>query len=177
MKEKIMKVFVIADTHFNHGNIIKYCNRPFASVEEMNSAMINNWNNVVGKNDLVIHLGDFAFGNKQSAREIMQKLNGTKMLIMGNHDHWTEQFYRDIGFKIVSHFPIIYNGFFMMSHAPLQLSETTPYFNCYGHVHNDEKYVDNATSRCFSVERINYTPALLFDTEEGDANEANNYCP
>jgi hypothetical protein len=59
----------------------------------------------------------------------------------------------------------VYNNFFLMSHAPLQLSETTPYFNCYGHVHNDNKYVDNDTSRCFSVERINYTPYLLFDTE------------
>lgn len=166
-----MKVFVIADTHFNHENIIQYCNRPFSSVEEMNATMIKNWNSVVGKDDLVIHLGDFAFGNKQSARDIMNKLNGTKMLIMGNHDHWTEQFYRDIGFRTVSRFPIVYNNFFLMSHAPLQLSETTPYFNCYGHVHNDAKYVDNATSKCYSVERTNYTPLFLFEIQPDDRAE------
>ena len=159
-----MKVFIIADTHFSHKNIIKYCNRPFSSVEEMNNVMLNNWNNTVGKNDLVIHLGDLYLGKKSEAREFLPKLNGRKILIMGNHDQWSEAFYRECGFETVSRFPIVYNNFFLMSHEPLQLSETTPYFNCYGHVHNDAKYVDNDTSKCFSVERINYTPYLLFDT-------------
>lgn len=160
-----MKVYGIADTHFSHENIIRYCNRPFSSVEEMNRIMLKNWNNTVGKNDLVIHLGDLYLGKKAEAREFLTKLNGRKILIMGNHDHWSEAFYRECGFETVSRFPILYNGFFLMSHAPLQLSETTPYFNYYGHVHNDTKYVDNATSRCLSVERINYTPILLFDTD------------
>lgn len=173
-----MKVFIIADTHCGHENIIKYCNRPFQSVEEMNRVILNNWNNTVSKHDLVIHLGDLYLGKKADAREFLKKLNGRKILIMGNHDHWSEAFYRECGFETVSRFPIVYNNFFLMSHAPLQLSETTPYFNCYGHVHNDEKYQDTATSQCFSVERINYTPYLLFDTEasreENDEYNTNN---
>lgn len=160
-----MKIFVIADTHFGHENIIKYCSRPFQSVEEMNKVMLKNWNNTVSQQDLVIHLGDLYLGKKAEAREFLKKLNGRKILIMGNHDNWSESFYRECGFETVSRFPILYNGFFLMSHAPLQLSETTPYFNCYGHVHNDEKYQDTPTSKCFSVERINYTPRFLFDTD------------
>lgn len=158
-----MKVFVIADTHFGHSNIINYCNRPFRSVEQMDNIMIKLWNETISNKDIVIHLGDVGLGNKEYIGNIISGLQGKKILIMGNHDCYSEQFYREAGFNTVSKFPIVYNDFFLMSHAPLQLSETTPYFNCYGHVHNDNKYIDNATSRCFSVERIGYRPALLFE--------------
>lgn len=78
-----MRVFGIADTHFSHEKIIQYCNRPFKSVEEMNRVMLKNWNNTVGKNDLVLHLGDLYLGKKAEAREFLTKLNGRKILIMG----------------------------------------------------------------------------------------------
>lgn len=157
-----MRVFVIADTHFGHENIIRYCNRPFRDVVEMDQALIKNWNETVTNNDVVIHLGDVGLGQQSYIKDIIGVLNGQKILVMGNHDNWSEQWYRDAGFKTVSRFPILYSDFYLMSHAPLQLSETTPYFNCYGHVHNDDKYHDNATSACFSVERIWYRPRLLF---------------
>lgn len=157
-----MKVFIISDTHFGHENIIRYCNRPFSSVEEMDRVMIENWNKVVGKDDLVIHLGDFCFYRKKTkVSELVGKLNGKKLLIMGNHDNHSEQFYRDCGFHTVSRFPILWHSFYLLSHAPLELSETTPYFNFYGHVHNDSKYIDTLTSKCVSVERIDYTPMFL----------------
>ena len=54
-------VYFTSDTHFQHGNIIKFCNRPYSNVEEMNNAIIENWNSVVGPNDIVFHLGDFAW--------------------------------------------------------------------------------------------------------------------
>ena len=158
-----MKVFIISDTHFGHASIIKYCNRPFSSVEEMDETMIKRWNETVSNNDIIIHLGDVGLSNKEYITNIIKRLNGKKILIMGNHDNWSEQAYRDMGFHTVSRFPIIYDNFYMMSHAPLQLSETTCYFNCYGHVHNDNKFVDNATSRCYSVERTGYRPVLLFE--------------
>ena len=59
------KTFFISDLHFNHENIIKYCNRPFPNVDKMNSSIINNWNSVVSKDDVVYFLGDFMFGPKQ----------------------------------------------------------------------------------------------------------------
>lgn len=158
-----MKVFVIADTHFGHENIIKYCNRPFNSIEEMNSTIIKNWNETVSNRDVVIHLGDVGLGSKQYISNIIKQLNGKKILIMGNHDNWSEQTYRDMGFNTVSRFPILYYNFYLCSHAPLILSETTPYFNLYGHVHNDSRYIDNATSSCYCVERIGYRPKLLFE--------------
>ncbi len=54
--------FFTSDTHFNHANIIRFCNRPFKDVEQMNEVMIANWNNVIGKDDTVFHLGDFCLG-------------------------------------------------------------------------------------------------------------------
>ena len=158
-----MKFFIISDTHFGHEKIIQYCNRPFSSVEKMDKALIQNWNETVSNKDTVLHLGDVGLGNKEYIKEIIGKLNGKKILILGNHDNWSEQFYRDAGFHTVSRFPIVWNDFYLLSHAPLQLSETTPYFNYYGHVHNDEKYQDTATSKCVSVERIGYRPMFLFE--------------
>lgn len=158
-----MKLFVISDTHFGHENIIKYCNRPFRSVEEMDAAMIKNWNETVSNNDTALHLGDVGLGKREKIADIISKLNGKKILIMGNHDNWSEEFYRKAGFHTVSRFPIVYDDYFLLSHAPLMLSETTPYYNYYGHVHNDERYIENATSKCVSVERIGYRPFLIYE--------------
>ena len=62
-----MKYF-IADTHFNHENIIKYCNRPFQNSKEMNEYIVNKWNSVVTKNDIVYHLGDVGFGSTEELK-------------------------------------------------------------------------------------------------------------
>jgi calcineurin-like phosphoesterase family protein len=171
------RTFVIADTHFNDTNIIRFCHRPFSSVADMNSALIDNWNSVVEPCDTVWILGDFfkfeslcdypadEFG--RDFKDILHKLHGHKNLIKGNHDIKSDSFYTH-HFDFYSHYPILLNSFFLLSHEPLQLSETTPYFNIYGHVHNDTKYKDNKTSRCVSVERINYRPLLLDDAVQKD---------
>lgn len=78
------KKFYIADTHFGHANVIKYSNRPFNSAEHMEEEMICRWNEAVGKNDDVYHLGDFAF--KADVESIVKRLNGRIHLIWGNHD-------------------------------------------------------------------------------------------
>ena len=57
------KTFFVSDTHFNHTNIIKYCNRPFNNADEMDAALIKNWNTKVPKDGIVYHLGDFAWGS------------------------------------------------------------------------------------------------------------------
>lgn len=56
-----VKIWFTSDTHFGHNNIMKFCQRPWKTVEEMDNALIQNWNSVVGENDIVFHLGDFAF--------------------------------------------------------------------------------------------------------------------
>lgn len=80
------KVYFTSDTHFCHANIIKFCNRPFKDVEDMNETLIANWNSVVGHNDIVFHLGDFCFGGPAEWKRILDRLNGKIYLIAGNHD-------------------------------------------------------------------------------------------
>jgi calcineurin-like phosphoesterase family protein len=79
-------IYFTSDTHFGHQNIIKYCARPFSSVDEMNEALISNWNKTVSPNDTVYHLGDFAFVSVDKIDKILQRLNGTINIIVGNHD-------------------------------------------------------------------------------------------
>jgi len=74
-------IFFTSDQHFNHANIIKYCNRPYASTEEMNEALVENYNNIIGPTDTVYHLGDLTWGAFD-----LDRLNGNKTLIIGNHD-------------------------------------------------------------------------------------------
>lgn len=152
------KYFVIADTHFSHDNIIKYCNRPFKDINHMNSALIKKWNTAVSKRDYVFVLGDFSLGNAELTKVIVSQLNGYKILVKGNHDKLPNDLYLEAGFKEVSSYPILFEGFYLMSHEPLILSQTTPYFNFYGHTHNDDRYADTPTSKCVSVERIGYQP-------------------
>lgn len=79
-------IFFTSDTHFSHENIIRFCNRPFKNVDHMNEELIRRWNEKVGPDDIVYHLGDFAWGGSDVWNKILQRLNGHIHLIMGNHD-------------------------------------------------------------------------------------------
>ena len=94
--------YFTSDTHFGHTNVIKYCDRPFANVEEMNEALIDNWNSVVRPGDLVYHLGDFAFiKDPEEYIKLIKSLNGQIHLVKGNHDR--------IDKKVVEYFASISN--------------------------------------------------------------------
>ena len=80
------RLFFTADTHFNHTNMLKFCDRPFADVEEMNETIIARWNQVVGEEDHVFHLGDFCQGGPAEWTRLLDQLNGKIHLIVGNHD-------------------------------------------------------------------------------------------
>lgn len=79
-------IYFTSDTHYWHKTAIEYCRRPFATVEEMNEAMIERWNSRVKPDDSVYHLGDVCFAGKEKAHAILKRLNGQKFLIRGNHD-------------------------------------------------------------------------------------------
>ena len=130
----------------------------------MDKAIIKNWNEAVSNKDLVIHLGDVALCGKERFKQIMSQLNGRKMLIRGNHDNWTDEFYREVGFEYVSRYPIVWNEFYILSHAPLQVFQNVPYKNIFGHVHNDPLYQDTDNMQCVCVERTNYRPVLLLES-------------
>ena len=84
--ENNRSVWFTSDLHFGHKNIIKYCNRPFDSVEHMDQMMIDNWNAVVDSGDKVFMLGDFCFGDLSQWENYYHQLNGNIILIKGNHD-------------------------------------------------------------------------------------------
>jgi len=91
-----MNIWFTADLHLFHANIIKFCNRPFKSMEEMDSVLIKNWNSRVKGEDTVFVIGDFIFtnspggkpgeGEKVNVPDIISQLNGNKIFIVGNHD-------------------------------------------------------------------------------------------
>ena len=78
-------IFFTSDHHFSHANIIRYCNRPFTSAEEMNQELIRRWNQTVSTDDTVYYLGDFSL-SLVAVESITPHLHGRKLLIMGNHD-------------------------------------------------------------------------------------------
>jgi len=148
-----MKIFVTSDTHFNHRNIIEYTGRPFKTVEEMNEEIINKWNDKVRKDDLVIHLGDFALGNEEEIKNIKNRLNGTIILLKGNHDH---KAIRKAGFLIIKGSLEIEDLVF--SHSPLPKEEIPKRFaNIHGHIHEKE----SLGGINVSVEKTNYDPLEL----------------
>lgn len=165
-----MKIFVISDLHLGHKNIIKLCNRPFKTVEEMDNTIITNWNKTVKEDDLVYLLGDLSFKGL-NAEKYLDKLNGSVILIKGNHDKYIRHNkikaiydYREIevnGIKyVLSHYPIIaWNGQYRNS------------IHLYGHVHSsgqDWEFVKlpNAYSVC--CEFHNYIPVEISKFKQKD---------
>ena len=85
-KEESKHLFFTSDTHFCHFNIIRYCNRPWSTVEEMNKGLVERWNSKVSPDDTVFHLGDFCFAGAGEWKKWREQLNGHIILIRGNHD-------------------------------------------------------------------------------------------
>lgn len=158
--------FIISDTHFGHGNIIKYCNRPYDNIFHMEKELIKNWNEVVGKNDIVYHLGDFSMKlNKGKTIGVINQLRGNIFLIQGNHDTHGHPFYKTY-FTNYSRYPIIIPDGIILSHQPVFVNENMPYINIHGHLHNGgHKGEFNTSKHHFnaSVECIDYRPILLDD--------------
>lgn len=158
-----IRVFLASDHHFGDEDIRLYEERPFESTEEMDREMIRRWNIVVGKEDLVWHLGDFCSCGLRRCRQLLEQLNGRKRLIMGNHDRYLSPAqWREAGFEECYDLPVIYRGFFILSHEPLYTCRSMPYANIFGHVHGTPAYTSvSSRSACVCVERLDYTPVLL----------------
>ncbi len=142
-------VFFTSDTHFGHENIIKYCKRPFENAVEMDDTLIKNWNSVVGPNDTVFHLGDFAWGDPHVWNNTLNKLNGHIHLILGNHDMKNiKEGYMD-RFASVSFQKQIYIGnvCIYLNHYPFLCYAGSYHlkrrvWDLFGHVHSDPKLYD-----------------------------------
>lgn len=79
--------FFVSDTHFGHAGIIRMCNRPYTDIDEMDAALIENWNRVVPEDAHIFHLGDVSwYRNAAKNLFLLRQLNGIKYLLLGNHD-------------------------------------------------------------------------------------------
>lgn len=98
------ELFFTADWHLFHHNIIKYCNRPFKDIIQMQQRMVYKHNQVVEPKDTVWHLGDVSLLSSEFTgriRKWVNKFNGTKHLVLGNHDKWRATIYENVGFSTI----------------------------------------------------------------------------
>lgn len=162
------KIFFIADTHFGHEKIIKLCNRPFENLQDMQNQLIQKWNNKVSNEDTVYILGDFCFKmSKQDAIQILNILNGKKVLVKGNHDKYVGQRDFDECFEKICDIVQINEDKLQMvlCHYPI-IDYAGMYYGAkmiYGHIHN--KYIPHKDMYCVSVECVNYEPVTWAEIE------------
>lgn len=176
------KTFITSDTHFGHKRIIPLQARPFRDVEEMDAALIANWNTTVQPEDTVYHLGDFSFGGKEALAHYSHQLNGHIVLVCGNHDYdpKTSAAYGNFEF-VTKDYCVMYRGRpILMTHRPLDLEHVWGRFRSryqptllFGHIHTnglkdgeDGKVVDGkiqgvACAANMGVELWRYRPVEL----------------
>lgn len=134
-------IYFTADFHLGHRNIIKFQNRPFSNIHEMNNAIITNYNTIVHNNDTVYILGDIAHHiNIDTANELISKLNGKKYLITGNHD---KRYDPSLFIQISDYMEISLGGnCFVLMHYPMlswkKMNKGS--YQLHGHIHSQMEY-------------------------------------
>lgn len=178
------RIYFTSDTHASHNNIIKYCGRPFADIDEMNEALVRNWNSVVGPDDHVYHLGDFSMGGFERWNWFAEegRLNGHIHLILGNHDIerlLKEDFNFDRFDSIeLEHILIIEGWHVFLNHFPFA-SFSGNYdgkvIQLYGHIHSSPKNIGNVLPEGVvlqwnqydvGVDNNNFTPVSWYQVKE-----------
>ena len=162
-------IWLISDTHLCHENILNFSDNKgikirgnrFSNIKEMNECILENWNSVVKKGDIVYHLGDVFIGDKEDFKKMWPKFNGSKRLIVGNHDDI--KFLSSGGFFAKVQMWRMFTEFgLMLTHVPIHESglyrhnsgETL--LNVHGHIHQNDS--PDGPYKNVSVEKIDYTP-------------------
>lgn len=169
-----METWIISDHHFGHTNswqLFKKADgsplRPFSSTEEMNETMIENHNRVVGPHDKVIFLGDLVINKKYL--HLVDRLNGKKKLILGNHDifpsaEYSKYFYEQKAYRVFD--------MHIMSHIPVHRESIGRFkANIHGHLHSNQvmlgEVIDpNYLCMCVEQEHVNFTPVPWYRVKE-----------
>ena len=132
-------IYFSSDHHFNHINILKHTQRPFSSVQEMDSEMISRWNSVIKDRDEVYYLGDLTLGNWGTAKSYLDRMNGRIKFIEGNHD---KRWFKSLDPKL--QLPPIYelnymNKTIVLSHYSLRSWNKSFHgsYHLFGHSHGD----------------------------------------
>ena len=169
-------VFLVSDTHFGHAGVCRFTRndgctplRPWDDAAEMDEAMVAAWNERVGPKDKVYHLGDVVINRR--ALPIMDRLNGDKVLIRGNHDIFKDEDYRKY-FRELRAYHVM-NGM-ILSHIPIHPESLGRFgVNIHGHTHANRVMVPLATSgvldridtryHCVCVEQTPDFAPILFE--------------
>lgn len=167
-------IWFTADSHYSHKNILKYCKRPFKSVMEMDVTLVQNWNKVVKPQDVVYHLGDFAFSeNIEYTQKFINKLNGSIHLIKGNHDK--SAILRAKFASIHDIYELKVGNGIILCHYPMKTWNKSHYgsWHLYGHCHGLLKDDEQTWSTDVGVDRWNYRPVHIDEIAELFSNREN----
>ena len=137
------KKFYISDWHYGHANCIAFDNRPFPDVKTMNEMLISNWNNAVSPGDVVYVLGDMFWCKQAEAMPVLEKLNGTKFLIKGNHDRCNDGAFVKQFAKVTEYLEVKDGDrHVVLCHYPIVCFKNHyhGWYHLYGHVHNSFEY-------------------------------------
>ena len=155
-----MSYFFTADEHYGHANIIKYCNRPFKSVEEMDATIIANHNKVVTSDDIVIHAGDFTFKYNSFFHKYFDQLNGLHTFVRGSHDHWMDRQYHEIWEGKIKGQDIVVCHYAMRRWAKSHYGSWNLHGHSHGQLESQGKQYD------IGVDNNNFYPVLFDDLVE-----------
>lgn len=170
-------IYTTSDTHFGHKNVIRFSNRPFKDIDEMDEGLIKNWNETVTDNDTVYLLGDVSFRNKSQTLDIFKRLNGDIKLCMGNHDQVIQK-----NQELQKRFSEIRDKYelqvtttdddgepklLVMSHFPLLVWNKYHHgsWHIHGHCHGSMKYPFKMRILDVGVDVHNYVPISLAAVE------------
>ena len=168
-------IYYTSDLHLGHANIIKLCQRPFYTVDEMNYTLIANWNDRVTNNDTVYICGDLIFRSATDPTWLINSLKGKKHLILGNHDNsWISKVDLSQYFESVSNLLTFSNEKHKITlcHYPMMSFEGK--YLIHGHIHNNKgdtywpllRTMENVLNA--SVEINNYMPVTFDELVENN---------
>jgi len=169
--------FFTADEHYGHANVIGFNDRPFADIEEMDEALIDNHNSIVKKGDRVIHAGDFCWykryydknPNHKDVSSYINRLNGTHVFLKGSHDYWMPRN------KSIQIWEKMIDGHYLVVCHYAMHTWARSHFNSwhlYAHSHKDLKL--SGKRHCISVENTNYFPLSFDQVKEVMVDRSNN---
>lgn len=183
-----MNIWFTSDTHYWHENVIKFCDRPFKDLSHMHEVLIQRYNSRVKEQDVCIFVGDFSFGTAAQTKAILNQLNGTKILVQGNHDKKTTCNKFDVCFYTINmsiagepvsikHYPLRWPRFSHFKERLLRWWKNTPnpryldrypvdrgQFHIHGHTHSKERFKDNQIH--VGVDAWDYYPVSIKDISQ-----------
>lgn len=158
-------IYFTADLHLGHYNIMKYCNRPFQTTKEMNDKIMDNWSNIVKKQDSVYILGDVCMKPSELIIDQLCSLPGQKHLIIGNHDKHNLNHLSKCFKTINMYYELKYNDIlFVLFHYPMESWNCSYHgsVHLYGHVHNSEFLNEKIVNRFNVCVDVNdFTPISI----------------